>query len=106
MTVSDLAKMCSAPPITASSNTVVTSTAGTTRAVIAYQVSETNDSAVVIFSSSNFTNQATPTAPVAAGKPFGNKGFVVFRKGGDGGVLQSSQATNTNVVGGSATILN
>jgi prepilin-type N-terminal cleavage/methylation domain-containing protein len=105
MTVADLAKMCSAPPITASSNTVINSTAGTTRAVIAYQVSETNDSAVVIFSSSNFTNQATPVAPVAAGKPFGNKGFVVFRKGGDGGVLQANQATNTNVVGGFATTL-
>jgi prepilin-type N-terminal cleavage/methylation domain-containing protein len=106
MTVADLAKMCSAPPITASSNTVVSSTPGTTRAVIAYQVSETNDSAVVIFSSSNFTNKASPAAPVAGGKPFGNKGFVVFRKGGDGGVLQVNQATNTNVVGGFATELN
>jgi prepilin-type N-terminal cleavage/methylation domain-containing protein len=106
MTVAELAKMCSAPPITASSNTVVSSTAGTTRAVIAYQVSETNDSAVVIFSSSNFTNQATPTAPTSEGKPFGSKGFVVFRKSGDGGILQASQATNTNVIGGAATILN
>jgi hypothetical protein len=105
MTISDLAKMCSAPPITASSNTVINSTAGTTRAVIAYKVSETNDSSVVLFSSSNFTNLATPVAPLAAGKPFGNKGFVVFRKGGDGGVLQSSQATNTNVVGGFAATL-
>ena len=106
MTISDLAKMCSATPITASSNTVVSSTAGTTRAVIAYQVSETNDSSVVIFSSSNFTNLATPVAPVSTGKPFGTKGFVVFRKGGDGTVLQMSQATNTNVIGGAATVLN
>jgi prepilin-type N-terminal cleavage/methylation domain-containing protein len=106
MTVSDLAKMCSSVPITASSNTITTSTAGTTRAVIAYQVSETNDSSVVIFSSSNFTNLATPVAPVATGKPFGNKGFVVFRKGGDGIFLQVSQATNTNVIGGAATVLN
>jgi prepilin-type N-terminal cleavage/methylation domain-containing protein len=105
MSVSDLAKMCTAPGVTASSNTITTSTAGTTRAVIAYQVSETNESTVVIFSSSNFTNQATPVAPVAAGKPFGNKGVVVFRKGGDGGVLQPAQATNTNVVGGFATVL-
>ena len=104
MSVSDLAKMCTAPGVTASSNTVV-SGAATTRALITYQVSETNDSAVVIFSSSNFTNQATPVAPVAAGKPFGNKGVVVFRKGGDGGVLQPAQATNTNVVGGFATVL-
>jgi prepilin-type N-terminal cleavage/methylation domain-containing protein len=104
MSVSDLAKMCTAPGVTASSNTVV-SGAATTRALITYQVSETNDSAVVIFSSSNFTNQATPVAPVAAGKPFGNKGVVVFRKGGDGGVLQPAQATNTNVVGGFSTVL-
>jgi len=104
MSVSDLAKMCTAPGVTASSNTVV-SGAATTRALIPYQVSETNDSAVVLFSSSNFTNQATPVAPVAAGKPFGNKGIVVFRKGGDGGVLQSAQSTNTNVVGGFATVL-
>jgi hypothetical protein len=106
MTLADLAKMCSAPPITANSNNIVSgSVAGITRAVIAYQVSETNDSSVVLFSSSNFTNQATPVSPLAAGKPFGNKGFVVFRKGGDGGVLQSSQATNTNVVGGFAATL-
>ncbi len=100
MTLADLAKMCSAPPITVSSNTVVTSVAGTTRALVAYQVSETNDSAVVIFSTSNFTNKASATAPVATGKPYGTKGFVVFRKGGDGTVLQNNQATNTNVVGG------
>lgn len=106
MTVADLAKMCSAPPITATSNNVVSSTPGTTRAVIAYQVSETNDSAVVIFSSSNFTNQASPTVPLATGKPYGAKGFVVFRKGGDGAVLQNNQATNTNVVGGFAATLN
>jgi prepilin-type N-terminal cleavage/methylation domain-containing protein len=106
MTLADLAKMCSAPPITANSNTIVSSSvAGTSRAVIAYQVSETNDSSVVLFSSSNFTNLATPVAPLAAGKPFGNKGFVVFRKGGDGGILQANQATNTNVVGGFAATL-
>jgi len=102
MTVADFAKMCSAPPITATSDKISGSVAGTTRAVIAYQVSETNDPSVVLFSSSNFTNQATPVAPLAAGKPFGNKGFVVFRKGGDGAVLQNNQATNTNVVGGFA----
>ena len=107
MTVADLAKMCSAPSVTASSNTIVSgSTEGVNRAVIAYQVSDTNDSAVVIFSSSNFTNAASsPVAPVAAGKPYGTKGFVVFRKGGDGSVLQNNQATNTNVVGGFATKL-
>ena len=107
MTSTDLAKMCSAPSVTANSNTIVgSSSPGTTRAVLGYQVSDTNESTVILFSSSNFTNAATPTAPIAAGKPYGTKGFVVFRKGGDGAVLQNNQATNTNVVGGFATILN
>ena len=107
MTSTDLAKMCSAPSVTANSNTIVgSSSPGTTRAVLGYQVSDTNESTVILFSSSNFTNAATPTAPIATGKPYGTKGFVVFRKGGDGAVLQNNQATNTNVVGGFATILN
>ena len=107
MTSTDLAKMCSAPSVTANSNTIVgSSSPGTTRAVLGYQVSDTNESTVILFSSSKFTNAATPTAPIATGKPYGTKGFVVFRKGGDGAVLQNNQATNTNVVGGFATILN
>lgn len=106
MTVADLAKMCSAPGITATSNGVVSSTAGSNRALVAYQVSDTNDSAAILFTSSNFTNAATPTAPVASGKPYGTKGFVVFRKGGDGSILQNNQATNTNFVGGSTVCSN
>ena len=97
--------MCTASGVTASSNTILASTAGSNRAVVAYQVTETSDSAVVIFSSSNFTNSTTLAAPSATSKPYGNKGFVVFRKGGDGAVLQANQATNTNVVGGFATVL-
>lgn len=105
MSAADLAKMCSAPSVTASSNNIANSTAGTDRAVVAYQASDTNESTVVLFTSSNFTNAASPTAPAATAKPFGNKGFVVFRKGGDGSVLQNNQATNTNVIGGFATVL-
>lgn len=106
MTAGDLAKMCTAPSVTATSNTVVSSTAGSNRAVVLYGVSDTNDSAAILFTSSNFTNIATPVAPVAAGKPYGIKGFVVFRKGGDGSVLQNNQATNTNFVGGSTVCSN
>jgi len=107
MTSVDLAKMCSAPSVTANSNTIAaSSTPGTTRAVLGYQVSDTNESTVILFSSSNFTNATSPTAPIATGKPYGTKGFVVFRKGGDGAVLQNNQATNTNVLGGFATLLN
>ncbi|MEI8294371.1 MAG: type II secretion system protein [bacterium] len=107
MTVTDFAKMCSAPSVTALTNTIVSgSTPGTSRAIIAYQVSETNDSSVVLFTTSNFTNQASPVAPVSSAKPYGNKGFVVYRKGGDGGIIKPNQATNTNIIGGFASQLN
>ena len=107
MTVADLAKMCTAPSVTANSNTIVTgSTVGSNRAIILYGVSDTNDSAAILFTTSNFTNITAPVAPVAAGKPYGTKGFVVFRKGGDGSVLQNNQATNTNFVGGSTVCSN
>lgn len=107
MTSADLAKMCSAPSVTANSNSIVAnSTAGSNRAVLLYGVSDTNDSAAILFTTSNFTNIATPVVPVAAGKPYGTKGFVVFRKGGDGSVLQNNQATNTNFVGGATVCSN
>ena len=106
MTLSDLTKMCTAAGITASSTTIISdSTSGSNRAVIAYQATELSDASVVIFSSSNFTNGSTPTVPSATSRPYGNKGFVVFRKGGDGAVLQVNQATNTSVVGGFAATL-
>jgi prepilin-type N-terminal cleavage/methylation domain-containing protein len=105
MSAADLAKMCSAPQVTASSNSIASSQAGRDRAIIAYQVSDTNESTVVLFTSSNFTNASSPTAPESTAKPYGTKGFVVFRKGGDGAVLLNNQATNTNIIGGSASIL-
>jgi prepilin-type N-terminal cleavage/methylation domain-containing protein len=105
MTLPEFAKMCSAPPITAATNTVLTGLAGTARAVLAYQVSETNDSSSVIFSSSNFTNDSKPVTPIDSGKPFGTKGFVIFRKGGDGLILKASQATSTNLIGGFVPVL-
>ena len=38
-------------------------------------------------------------APAVDSKPFGDKGFVVFRKSGDGAVYKNQQATNTNLLG-------
>jgi prepilin-type N-terminal cleavage/methylation domain-containing protein len=103
MTTNDFAKMVSAPGITAPLNTAPTGlTAGTKsgRAIILYNVSDTNDSSTVLFSSSNFTNNANGgTAPLKTALPYGDKGFVVFRKGGDGSILQSRQAGLTNIVG-------
>jgi len=107
LTPAEFAKVCSAQSVIAVSNTIsVSSVPGTSRAVVGYQVSDTNDSSVVIFSSSNFTNSASPQPPLAESKPYGSKGFIVFRKGGDGAILQNSQATNTNLIGGFAATLN
>lgn len=105
MSTNDFAKMVSAPGITAPPNT---SPAGLTpgaingRAVILYDVRETNDSATVLFSSANFTNNASGgVRPLASAKPYGDKGFIVFRKGGDGSILQARQtgSTFTNIIG-------
>jgi prepilin-type N-terminal cleavage/methylation domain-containing protein len=108
LSTNDFAKLLTAPGVVAPLNTDPAGfTAGSNRAIVLYSVRETNDSSTVIFSSSNFTNGTTGgTAPVADGKPYGNKGFVVFRKGGDGAVLQARQAGQSNVVGGYAAPLN
>ncbi|NDG72395.1 MAG: type II secretion system protein [Proteobacteria bacterium] len=103
MATNDFAKMVSAPGVTAPLNTTPAGlTAGTKsgRAIILYNVADTNDSSTVLFSSSNFTNNTSGgTAPLKAALPYGDKGFIVFRKGGDGSILQSKQAGQTNIVG-------
>ncbi len=69
------------------------------RAVILYPITETNDASYTLFTSANFSNAATPTVPGASNLPYGIKGFVVFRKGGDGSVLQNRQYSNTAIIG-------
>jgi len=103
MSTNDFAKMLSAPGIVVPPNTSPAGlVAGTTRAIVLYDVRETNDTATVLFSSANFTNSAGGgTRPIATSKPYGDKGFIVFRKGGDGSILQARQtgSTFTNIIG-------
>ena len=101
----DMAKLLSAPgitvPATATLSALQPGVSGG-RAVLLYQVSETNNNSAVIFSSANFTNTAGGgTALSASSLPYGDKGFIVFRKGGDGAILQARQtgSTFTNVIG-------
>jgi prepilin-type N-terminal cleavage/methylation domain-containing protein len=65
-------------------------------AVYAYPVAENHTGDTVFLATANWTNgvQLTP-----AGKPYGNKGFIVFRKAGDGAILLPKQYNNTNVIG-------
>lgn len=61
-----------------------------------YSVRENSSSDSIFVSSYNWNNfQALEPTSI----PYGDKGFVVFRKGGDGSVYQSRQATNTNTLG-------
>ena len=99
MTLSEFNKMLSAPGRTVAADNAV-GTKPTTSAVSAYKVGEDSESTTVFLSSANFDASAPkPAAPSATALPFGNKGFVIFRKGGDGVVLKESQATNTNLIG-------
>ena len=69
-------------------------------AVLAYAVSTNSQNLTVFLTTANFTNTPTgglPLLPTA--KPYGNKGFVVFSKAGEGAVLQPKQVGMTNLIG-------
>jgi len=69
-------------------------------ALLVYAVSTNSPDAAVFLTSANFTNTPAGGRPLEKNaKPYGDKGFVVFRKGGDGWILLRNQATNTNLVG-------
>lgn len=99
MSTNDFKKMISAPGVVPTSDNP--GTPGKS-AIIVYKVGENSEGGIVFLTSANFTNTASGgTAPVATAKPYGNKGFIVYRKGGDGAVLQARQtgSTYTNIIG-------
>jgi len=93
MKSNDFAKMLSAPGVLRNTNTAVT--AATPSALNVFAVAENSDMSTVFLASANYTNGQ---ALNENSRPFGNKGFVVFRKGGDGLVYQRGQATNTSLL--------
>jgi len=98
LSTNDLCKLLSAPGVVVPTGTLPTTN---TTAVLVYAVSEDSPANTVFLSSANFTN--TPTGgspPDRAAKPYGSKGFIIFRKGGDGAILQARQAGNINLIGG------
>jgi prepilin-type N-terminal cleavage/methylation domain-containing protein len=75
-------------------------------AVLVYAVKEDMPGDMLAFSSANFTNTPTgglPLDPKAV--PYGDRGFVVFRKAGDGAILMGRQVGQTNLIGGFAPLL-
>src|SRR5437762_12892937 len=94
MSINDFAKLLSAAGVTRPSTTAVTAT--TPSAVTFSYATQFRAGDTVFLSTANWTN-ATALSDTA--KPFGNKGFVIFHKAGDGAILLSGQATNTNLTG-------
>jgi type II secretory pathway pseudopilin PulG len=69
-------------------------------AVRVYAVGTNSPETAVFLTSANFTNTPGGGAPLEkSAKPYGDKGFVVFRKGGDGAILLKTQVGKTNLIG-------
>jgi hypothetical protein len=65
-----------------------------------YAVSSNSPSDTVFLSSFNFTNTPLGGKPLDPKiKPFSDRGFAVFRKGGDGGFFRDHEVGKTNVIG-------
>jgi type II secretory pathway pseudopilin PulG len=68
--------------------------------VLVYAVRSNSPAFDVFLTSANFTNTPHGGTPLdKKGLPYGDKGFVVFRKAGDGAVLSSRQVGHTNLIG-------
>ncbi len=97
MTTNDLCKMFSAPGVVVSPGKIPQMNETAVRLYAVLEVSPTN---AVLLSSANFTNTSTGGEALnASAKPYGKKGFVVMRKGGDGSILLPSQVGQTNIIG-------
>ena len=63
-----------------------------------YQVGNVEDSLAIFITTKNWDATAATTVPTSASKPYGDKGVVVFRRGGDGAIIQNRFLTNSNAV--------
>jgi prepilin-type N-terminal cleavage/methylation domain-containing protein len=59
-----------------------------------YGVQDNNAGDTIFITTQNWIASTTPSALSPESQPFGDKGFVVIRKGGDGSVYRKEQATN------------
>jgi prepilin-type N-terminal cleavage/methylation domain-containing protein len=97
LSANDFAKVMSVAGAIATTNIVG---GNNTNGIVVCKVSDTNsDGSSVLFYTRNVTNSGGVWATNAS-VLFGNRGFVVFRKGGDGGVyLCPKQLSSTNLTG-------
>ncbi len=99
MSTNDFAKMISAPGVIVSGQGLNVGTPAKS-AVIVYKVGESSEGGTVFLSSANYDyNSGAPGQLAADARPYGNKGFIVYRKAGDGTIFQARQYNQTNLVG-------
>lgn len=91
----DFSKLLSAPGVRRLATDAV-AVVGTT-AIHVYPVVENDTGDTIFLSSANW--QASVPALDATLKPYGNKGFIVFHKAGDGAVLLPKQSNKPEVFG-------
>lgn len=102
MNVADLRKVLSAPGVNASVTGGTTDSSGAYSPITAisspalkiYYVKEGQPSNTLFAATANYTYN---TALTPSGNPYGDKGFVVLRKGGDASRFSKSQATGTDI---------
>jgi prepilin-type N-terminal cleavage/methylation domain-containing protein len=100
LTTNDFSKLLSAAGLSRPNSTAVGTKNPT--AVNAYAVAENSTGDTVFLATANWSNNQALTP---AGKPYGDKGFIVFRKAGDGAILLPKQYNNTNVIGAMTNVL-
>jgi len=96
LTTNDFAKLVSAP---GKQNPPGAVPAAADSAIIAYGVAENSEGGTVFLTTANYEYQSGG-GTLSTNAPYGKKGFVVFRKGGDGAVFLPKQEKNTNLIGG------
>ena len=93
----DLQKILNAPgtnlQVTAAADETSEVTLGGKCALKVYRVHESDASNTIFVVTANYTYDQ-PLLPSAV--PYGDKGFVVMRKGGDASIFRKNQATHTN----------
>jgi len=95
LALSDIRKMFSAPGVAVTN----LPTSADQTAFNVYQVGNVEDGSVIFLTTRNWDATSPTTPPPPSARPYGDKGVVVMRKGGDGQVFQARFVTNTNTVG-------
>jgi len=93
LTAADLRKICSAPGVQQPAGD---DSLPTVSGLAVYAVTDSSASDDIFSSTANWTGPVDELDSKAV--PFGDKGFVIFRKGGDGSVYRPAQA-NSSILG-------